>query len=242
MVKNCTLNNGKCGFPNCVGGGGGGGDKLCGINFEGPGKCSNSDPSDPSDPHKGQCWFDKDCGSCQPKKGANPDCKGKTTKNTCLTEKNCQWTGPTCQGDGHHHINQTCDSLLSNFKKDVKCDHGYEAAVSSSGNYNGSIAKKTLDRQPCAFVCNKSTPSEGSYICSPGLGCHPDSRAAGTGPDGTRYSDMDKCNAACKSSPSPSSKGLSTAAKVALGITIAALLAVVIFLIYSEMQNKKVTR
>lgn len=90
----------------------------------------------------------------------------------------------------------------------------------------------------CQDKCK--VPSQGpSYICSPGLGCHLDSRAPGTGKDGTRYSDMDKCNAACKSSPSPSSKGLSTAAKVALGITIAALLAVVIFLIYSEMQNKK---
>ena len=140
MVKNCTLNNGTCGFhvPYCVGGGKQPG--MCGINFEGPGNCINSDA-----PHEGKCWFDKDCGtaSCQPKNpgdGYVQECVDQP-QNTCPTDK-CQWTGPTCQGDKHLHINQTCDSLLSNFKKDVKCNQGYEAAVSSSGNYNGSIAKK----------------------------------------------------------------------------------------------------
>ena len=192
-MSKCTLENGTCGFPakTCVGGNKPG---MCGINFEGPGTCSNSNALNK------WCWFDKDCGSpnCQPTDpgaGVVQACLGKTEK-TCPKDK-CKWTGPTCQGDSHHHLNQTCDSLLSNFKKDVKCNQGYEAAVSSSVNYQGRINTNTKKRQPCGFVCNKST------------------------------------------GPKPGPKGLSAVVKVIIGITIAALLAVVIFLIYSEMRKEK---
>lgn len=193
-TKNCTLTNGKCGFQSCVGKNPG----MCGINFEGPGKCSNTDA-----PNGGKCWFDKDCGpaSCQPKNpgdGLVQDCLDKQ-QNTCPTDK-CQWTVNTCKGDNHHHINQTCDSLLNTFTNDVQCNKGYEASVSSDLNYNGSINPQDITkRQPCGFVCNKSpTPP-----------------------------------------PSPPSKGMSTAAKVALGIAITSLVAVLVFLGYEAISKKR---
>ena len=160
MAKNCTLKNGTCGFGDCVGG-----DKpgMCGINFGGPGQCSNSGA-----PNNGRCWFDKDCAE----------------KNATCNSKN-----------EHQHINQTCSTLLTKFAKDVTCDQGYQSAVSNSSNYQGSISPDKSTRQPCGFVCNKSpTPTPplhpSSYICSPGLGCHADSRSPGKGSDGVRYSNL----------------------------------------------------
>ena len=105
------------------------------YNFEGPGKCSNTDA-----PNGGKCWFDKDCGP----------------NNTC-----------TGDSQHHHHINQTCDSLLNTFTNDVQCNKGYEASVSSDLNYNGRI-NKNMTRQPCGFVCNKS-PSPPSPSPSKGM-------------------------------------------------------------------------
>ena len=196
--KKCTLTNGTCEFGSCVGNDPG----MCGINFEGPGTCSNTNA-----PHNGKCWFDQDCGtaSCQPKNGLADfeSCTTNKTEDTCPKEK-CQWTAPTCQANKkkgiHQHINQTCDTLLNTYKKDVKCNNGYEAAVSSNPNYNGSINPQDITkRQPCGFVCNKSpTPP----------------------------------------SPSPS-KGMSTAAKVALGIAITSLVAVLVFLGYEAISKKR---
>lgn len=106
-----------------------------------PGMCGINfeGPGTCSSDQSKKCWFDKDCGS-----------------------------GETCTGDSHHHINQTCTSLLNTFKNDVKCNNGYEAAVSSNPNYNGSINPQDITkRQPCGFVCNKSptppspSPSKG---------------------------------------------------------------------------------
>ena len=99
--------------------------------------------------------------------GAGKCNKTKTTK--CWFNTDCP-SGETCQElpgkEGHQHINQTCSDLLSQFKSKVKCDDGYVAAVSSDPNYNGSVNKQKTQRQPCAFVCNKSSapgpsPSKG---------------------------------------------------------------------------------
>ena len=42
-----------------------------------------------------------------------------------------------------------------------------------------------------------------SFMCSPGLGCHKDSRAPGQGSDGVRYSNMEACESACQQRPHP---------------------------------------
>ena len=89
----CKLDNGSCGFSPkaCVGG-----DKpgMCGINFDGPGTCSDSE--------KKNCWNDQDCGKgqCTAIDTINgyPDCDKMTTKDACnALYGKCQWTGPTCQ-------------------------------------------------------------------------------------------------------------------------------------------------
>ena len=63
--KKCTLTNGKCGFQSCVGNNPG----MCGINFEGPGTCSDQSK---------KCWFDKDCGSGE-------TCTGDHINQTCAS-------------------------------------------------------------------------------------------------------------------------------------------------------------
>jgi|UniRef100_A0A6C0J4W5 hypothetical protein len=190
MSKPCNLVNGTCGFkdPACVG-------DSCGINFMGPGTCSDN---------KTPCFFDKDCINV----GKDHKCTGKSD---------------------HYHINQTCDQLLKSYgEKNVVCKDGYEAAVSTDSNYNGTYSLKTnhVQRQPCMFECNKSTapapkPVENKGSCCDNGSGYPNCET-GTGgkkigkddcPQGKCIwkPDVDSCSAPTRS------KGMSTGVKIGIG-------------------------
>ena len=56
--------------------------------------------------------------------------------------------------------------------------------------------------------CNATSPFPGpplhssSFICSPGIGCHQDSRVPGYDTDGARYSNIQACRSNCSRQPS----------------------------------------
>lgn len=119
----------------------------------------------------GKCGFHSCVGNNTGTCGINMEGAGKCSKSStnCWFNTDCP-SDETCQylpgKKGHQHINQSCSDLLVQFQSKVKCNDGYVAAVSSDPNYNGSVNKTKTQRQPCAFVCNKSSapgpsPSKG---------------------------------------------------------------------------------
>lgn len=95
-------------------------------------------------------------GSC----GINMEGAGKCSNSSkaCWFDTDCS-PGEQCtdHANGHQHINQTCSQLLKQFQDKVICNDGYEAAVSTDPNYDGHVNKRQNQRQPCVFVCNKSS-------------------------------------------------------------------------------------
>ncbi len=65
---------------------------------------------------------------------------------------------------------------------------------------------KHLQQYWCS-TCNESQHhpklKPGSFMCSPGIGCHADHRAPGKGSDGARYSNLHACSAACSHKAGP---------------------------------------
>ena len=124
----------------------------------------------------GTCGFSqKACvGNNPPTCGINfikPGTCSNNEKTHCWKDQNCG-KGGTCKATDpdHQHINKTCGDLLTDFQSKVVCNPGYHAAVSSSGNYQGTI-KSPTERQPCAFVCNPNPPCKKDKDCKGNLMC-----------------------------------------------------------------------
>lgn len=55
----------------------------------------------------------------------------------------------------------------------------------------------------CSGAAHHHPLGQFSFVCSPGLGCHPDNRPPGHGSDGVRYSNLQACKSHCNNGPQP---------------------------------------
>ena len=77
----------------------------------------------------------------------------------------------------------------------------WDQSQSYSNLGNTGVNQDLYCNGACPLVSRPSPPSN-SFICSPGLGCHLDSRSPGSGSDGVRYKLKQDCEAKCRK-PSP---------------------------------------